>query len=110
MYAPSGHVVAAYDCAARECGFKLFWGPDAKIQSPDMPDLLLHETAVSWLRGVLRRTKPDVVPWQETPQQWSRRMKALDECNRSNDVEGLCMQFPDRVEECIAKEGVRLSY
>ena len=37
-------------------------------------------------------------------------MKALDECNRSNDVEGLCMQFPDRVEECIAEEGVRLSY
>ena len=75
-----------------------------------MPDLLLHETAVSWLRGVLGRTKPDVVPWQETPQQWSRRMKALDECNRSNDVGGLCMQFPDRVEECIAKVGVRLSY
>ena len=110
MYAPSGHVVAAYDCAVRECGFKLFWGPDAERQSPDMPDLLLHETAVSWLRGVLRRTQPDVVPWQETPQQWSRRMKALDECNRSNDVEGLCVQFPDRVEECIAKEGVRLSY
>ena len=60
--------------------------------------------------GQLRRTKPDFVPWQETPQQLSRRMKALDERNRSNDVEGLCMQFPDRVEECIAEEGARLSY
>ena len=98
MYAPSGHVTAAYDRAVRDCGFKLFWGPDAKTQSPDMPDLLLHETAVSWLRGVLRRTKPDVVPWMETPQQWSRRMmNALDECNRSKDVEGLCLQFPERV-------------
>ncbi len=111
MYAPSGHVTAAHDRAVRDCGFKLFWGPDAKTQSPDMPDLLLHETAVSWLRGVLRRTKPDVVPWMETPQQWSRRMmNALDECNRSKDVEGLCLQFPGRVEECLAEEGARLDY
>ena len=52
MCAPSGHVTAAYDRAVRDCGFKLFWEPDAKTQSPDMPDHLLHETAVSWLRGV----------------------------------------------------------
>ena len=111
MYAPSGHVVAAYDCAVRECGFKLFWGPDAKRESPDMPDLLLHETAVSWLRGVLRRTKPDAVPWLETPAPWSRRMmKALDECNRASDAEGPRMQFTERVEECLAEGGARLSY
>ena len=47
MYAPSGQVVAAYECAVRECNFRLFWGPGAKKQSPDMPDLLLHETALA---------------------------------------------------------------
>ena len=111
MYAPAGQVVAAYDHAVRECNFRTFWGPDAKKQSPDMPDLLLHETAVSWLRGVLRRTKPVVAPWLGTPEQWPRRMMtALDEVNRNNDVESLCMQFPDRVDECFAAEGARLSY
>ena len=37
-------------------------------------------------------------------------MNALDECNRSKDVEGLCLQFPERVEECLAEEGARLDY
>ena len=76
-----------------------------------MPDLLLHETAVSWLRGVLGSTKPEVAPWKETPAQWSRRvMKALDEVDQNYDAEALCRQFPDRVEECFAAEGARLSY
>ena len=110
MYAPSGPVTAAYDIAARQCGFRLFWGPDAKRQSPDMPDLLLHETAVSWVRGVLRRTKPEALPWLETPEQWSRRMmQAVGEAN-SKDVEGLCLQFPDRIDECLACDGARLAY
>ena len=112
MYAPSGHVTRAYDCAARRCGFKLFWGADAKQQAPDMPDLLLHETAVSWLRGVLRKTKPVVPPWRESPAQWSRRMMdAVAVVNDgTKDVDGLCMQFVDRLEECLAKRGARLSY
>ena len=112
MYAPSGHVTRAYDNAVRQCGFQLFWGADAKKQSPEMPDLLLHETAVSWLRGALRKMKPEVAPWPETPAQWSRRMmKAVAEVNDgSKDVEALCMQFPDRIEECLAEKGGRLDY
>ncbi len=111
MFAPSGLVVAAYEQAVRDCNFRLLWGADAKQQSPDMPDLLLHETAVGWLRGVLRRTKPEVKPWLETPAQWSRWvMKALDEVDHNYDAEGLCQQFSDRVEECFAAEGERLSY
>ena len=110
MYSPAGQVVAAYDKAVHESNFRLFWGPDAKKQAPDMPDMLLHETAVSWLRGVLRRTKPLCVPWLETPAQWSRRMLvALDEVNQKYDAEGLCMGFPDRVEDCIAASGGRLA-
>ena len=75
-----------------------------------MPDSLLHETAVSWVRGVLRRLKPEVLPWLETPEQWSRRMmQAADEAN-NNDVAGLCLQFPDRTDECLASDGARLAY
>ena len=111
MYAPSGHVTAAYDRAVAQCGFSLFWGPDAKLQAPEMPDLLLHETAVSCVRSELRRTKPAVLPWLETPEQWSNRMMgAVDAVNLSKDVDALCMQFPDRIEECLAEGGKRLSY
>ena len=46
MYAPAGKVVAAYDHTVRACNFRTFWGPDAKKQSPDMPDLLLHELLI----------------------------------------------------------------
>ena len=110
MYAPSGHVVAAYDRAVADCHFRLFWGPDAKQQSPEMADLLLHETAVSWIRNALRRSKPEMVPWMETPEQWSRRMmKAVDAANQK-DVEGLRRSFPDRVDECILADGAKLSY
>ncbi len=95
MYSPSGQVVAAYEAAVRECNFQLFWGPDAKQQAADMPDLLLHETAVSWFRGSRRKIQPVVAPWHETPAQWSRRaMQALDEVNLHCDAEGLCMSFP----------------
>ena len=110
MYAPSGRVTAAYDCAVDQCGFKLFWGPDAKQQSPEMPDLLSHETAVSWVRNALRRIKPETMPWKESPAQWSRRMmQAVGEANLG-DVDGLCRQFPERLEECIAEGGAKLDY
>ena len=110
MYAPSGHVVSAFDHAVQECRFKLFWGADAKQQSPEMPDLLLHETAVSWVRNVLRRLKPDVLPWMETPAQWSRRLlQAVDAANQY-DVEALCLDFPRRIEDCLAADGAKLSH
>ena len=48
---------------------KTFWGPDASMQSPDMPDLLLHETAVVIFRKRMRVEKPCVVPWKETEAQ-----------------------------------------
>ena len=47
MYNPVGKVVHEYADAIDEGGFKLYWGTDAQRQSPDMGDILLHETAVS---------------------------------------------------------------
>ncbi len=62
MHSPSGQVVAAYEAAVRECNFQLFRGPDAKQQAADMPDLLLHETAVSWFRGSLQKIQLVLAP------------------------------------------------
>ena len=100
----------AYEHAVRDCGFKLCWSADAKKQAPEMPDLVLHERAVSWVRGALRRSKPEVLPCKETPAQWSRRMlRAVDAANR-HDAEALCADFQNRLEECLAANGAKLSY
>ena len=40
-------------------------GANAAEQAPDMGDLLLHESAVAWFRGKMRRTKPAVVSWED---------------------------------------------
>ena len=76
-----------------------------------MPDLLLHETVVSWLRSSLRKTKPVCKPWLETPEQWSRRMMlAMDAANAHDGCDALARQFMDRIDECFDVEGDRLSY
>ena len=109
MYAPAGQAVREYADAVRDSGFKLFWGEDASAQASDMPDLVLHETAVSWFRAEMRRTKVECLPWLETPEQWSRRaMRAIDAVNLSCDVAGLCRQFRERLDDCIGAGGDRL--
>ena len=66
LYNARGAAVRAYSAAVKAAGFKLFWGDDASQQSPDMPDLLLHETAVAWFRRKLSKQRPTCVPWEET--------------------------------------------
>ena len=111
LYNSQGNVVREYANAVSRNRFHLYWGADATKQSPDMADVLLHETAVSWFRNVLRKSKPDVLPWQENQAQWAQRAhKAIREINRDYDVAGLCRQFPARLQEVVDGEGERLSH
>ena len=109
MYNPVGKVVKAYEAAVQKAGFNLYWGPDAHRQSPDMGDLLLHETAVAWFRQLMRKEKPEVVPWEETLEQWARRAhKVTARINKEYDVAGLCREFPQRLQEMVDTGGERL--
>ena len=109
MYAPSGRIVHAFHAAVRQQGFRTFWGEDASRQAPDMPDLLLHETAVSWFRSQMRRLKPVVLPWEETRSQWlARATRAVQNINDTHDVAGLCREFTARLEMCREGAGERL--
>ena len=95
MYSPQGFVVGTYEAAVADAGVRLFWRPDASKQSPDMPDLLLHETAVAQFRQRIRKEKPIVRPWLETSQQWTdRARKVVQWMNDNYDLEGLCKDFP----------------
>ena len=109
LYSSQGFVVGKYEAAIRKAGFSLYWGADASSQAPDMGDLLLHETGVSWFRKRMREEKPVVKPWLETYEQWAERARrAVQGINADYDVRGLCKQFPGRLAKCVAKEGDRL--
>ena len=53
-------MVAAYERALADNGFASYWGHDARAQSPDTPDVFLHEIAVAQFRNRMRREKPVV--------------------------------------------------
>lgn len=109
MYTPVGKIVNKYAEALRSAGFVPYWGSDAQRQSPDMGDMLLHETAVAWLRKYLRTSRPEALPWQETKEMWSRRVQqAVAFANQKYDVAGLCREFPSRLQTCIDNGGERL--
>ena len=90
-------------------GLRLYWGPSAKKQAPDLGDVLLHETAVSWFRSKMRATKPDVLPWEETQDQWAARARrVVRDVNANCEVCKLCLEFPARLQVLMDSEGDRL--
>lgn len=110
MYEPfQGKVVHKYRDAVAKAGFKLYWGNNAHKQSPDMGDMLLHETAISWVRKGMRAASPEVVPWEETPEMWTARIrKVVRAINAEFEVAALCREFPDRLQLCADSDGERL--
>ena len=88
----------------------MYWGNNAEEQAPDMGDLLLHETVVAWFRAKMRRTKPQVLPWEETRTQWAARaVRCARAINAEYNVAGLCAEFPDRLQACMDHGGERLA-
>ena len=90
-----------FESACRELGFKPWAGSNSKrgprAQPPDLADVLLHETAVSWLRRQEEQTRP-TRPWEETPQQLAVRLRqGVSRINKEFDVRGLCMELPGRL-------------
>ena len=109
MYNPLGKVVNEYADAMEAAGMHLYWGRDAARQAPDMGDVLLHETAVSWFRKRMAKERPDGLPWQESMEQWARRARrVVAAVNREYDVSGLCREFRAGLEDVVCREGDRL--
>ena len=82
---------------------------NASKQPGNLQELMLHETAVAWLRKRLAETVPRKA-WLETRDAFSARLKTCCEgVNRDLDVEGLCGDFPKRVAKLRSRQGGRLS-
>ena len=109
-----GTVTSDYAEACQKLGFKLWAGSDSKrgdhAQPPDIADVLLHETAVSWIRQRLHATGTELKqPWRETPAELGKRLAGIvADINTKLDVHGLCMEFPDRLETLKKRKGDRL--
>ena len=106
----SGKVTDAFKHALREHGFTTVMGDDASQQPGNLQELLLHETAVSWMRVRLSQSLPSQC-WLETREDFGKRLKrCCDEVNNDLDVEGLCRAFPKRVRLCKERKGGRLHH
>ena len=103
-----GTITHAYKAGLQSVGLRPFMGDDAKKQPGQLSDLLLHETAVAWLRYKLKLSTPER-PWKETREQYKVRIQeACRQVNAEYNVQGLCRQFPERLEKLKEKEGDRL--
>lgn len=104
----SGRSTAEYAGALAQNGFNAVMGENAVTQPGSFQDVLLHETAVSWLRHRLSRTTPAKC-WQETREEYGRRLKrCCEEVNQECDVEGLCKGLPKRIKMLLDTQGDRL--
>ncbi len=57
---------------------KTYYKDDAGQQPGNLQEVLLHESAVSWIRRreALNRI---IKPWEETPEQFATRLKSVAE-------------------------------
>ena len=98
-----------YRAALRGHQLQAFFPANASIQPGQLQELMLHETAVSWVRDRLKKTLPRRC-WEETEEAYGARLKeAASYINSTHDVEGLCMEFPGRLRDLVERNGDRLA-
>ena len=103
-----GNITAEYARALRQAKLRPLMGDNARIQPGLLQEAMLHETAVSWIRNLLKKTLPKN-PWEETREQYGVRLKeVVRKINAEYDVHGLTHQFPKCIDDIIARDGDRI--
>ena len=111
FWAPnSGKITPDFKEALHANNLKTYYKDDASHQPGNLQEVMLHETAVSWIRrreATSRMSKP----WEETPQQFTTRLKGIvQEINDTLNVDGLCRAFKSRVDKLVERDGDRISH
>ena len=109
FYHPStGKITNEFADALRAHGLEAFYGRDASVQPGNMQELMLHETAVAWIRKRLQAALPKK-PWEESEDGFKERMRnAVSYVNSNHDVAGLCKELPSRIDKLLEAEGGKL--
>ena len=107
--AGSGAITDQYSASLKFHDLKAFFPKSAAVQPGQLQEVMLHETAVSWMRDRLTKTLPKRC-WEEAPEAYRARLKACAaHINGTCDVEGLCRELPSRVKDLADREGDRLA-
>ena len=102
-------ITGEYQAGLRSSGLRPLMGDFNTQQPGSLSDMMLHETAVAWLRYRMQLSTP-ACPWNETREGHKRRMQeACRQVNAEYDVEGLCRQLPARLEKLKELKGDRLT-
>ena len=105
-----GKITPEYKQALQQHGLKAHAGNNALTQPGNLQEVMLHETAVAWIRqreAVTQMRKP----WKETAEEFQSRLRSICEyINNNYDVEGLCKGFPTRVDGVVEAAGCRVSW
>ena len=111
-HSSTGYIVPEYKKALKDNGFRPFAGDDASWQPPDVPDLLMHDTAVSWTRKFAKKNPLPKNTDLNTQEESLCRL--LNDCqkhiNKNYDVASLCRSLPGRLAELQMNQGDRLKY
>jgi hypothetical protein len=83
-------------------------GDSAAKQPGHMQEVLLHETSVAWIRQRLAETTPKSCCLESVDAYGKRIKRVVDYINAHFDVEGLCKDLPQRLDDLIEAEGGRL--
>lgn len=105
-----GKITEQFKTALQEHSLKTFNGEDASMQPGRLQELMLHETAVSWIRHRENNTRPSCA-WQETPAELGTRLREIcKDINENLDVEGLCRALPRRLDKLEQAKGDRIDH
>ena len=108
FYHGTGRITDEYAAALEAHGLRAMMGHANVTQPGDCQELMLHETAVAWVRRRLECCMPSE-PWTETRTEFKARLKKVARyINQAFDVGGLTHEFPERLDAVTAANGGRI--
>ena len=104
----TGRITYQFHHALADHGLSPFMGEDASAQQGMLQEMMLHETAVAWIRKGLTQTLP-MRAWEETVDDYASRLKdVVRRVNTHYDVDGLCRALPARSQLLVDAQGGKL--
>ena len=102
-------ITPEFKAALAEHELTVYYGDDASVQPGNLQEVMLHETAVAWIRPREAITKPSRA-WEETADEFGARLSGIcEDINQHCDVAGLCRKLPERAQAVADAEGGRIS-
>ena len=101
----SGAITDSYRVALKANKLHAFMGTCASMQPGCLQEVMLHETAMAWVRIRLAKTVPKNC-WTESVADYRKRLKACcADINATHNADCLCRELPLRVQMLVDHKG-----